>query len=170
MHTKEARVSELVVVAFDNEAGAAEMRDALVELQKQKLVTLDDAAVVVRRPDGKVKVKQAVNLVGAGALGGAFWGMLIGLLFWMPWMGMAVGALSGALGGALGDHGVNDGFIREVGNTIQPGHSALFLLIREATPDKLMDELKQFNGKILQTSLSKEDEARLRDAFGVLEQ
>jgi uncharacterized membrane protein len=170
MHTKEARVSELVVVAFDNETGAAEMRDALVELQKQKLVTLDDAAVVVRRLDGKVKVKQAVNLVGTGALGGAFWGMLIGLLFWMPWMGMAVGALSGALGGALDDHGVNDGFIREVGNTIQPGHSALFLLIREATPDKLMDELKQFNGKILQTSLSKEDEARLRDAFGVLEQ
>jgi uncharacterized membrane protein len=163
-------VSELVVVAFDNETGAAEMRDTLVELQKQKLVTLDDAAVVVRRLDGKVKVKQAVNLVGTGALGGAFWGMLIGLLFWMPWMGMAVGALSGALGGALDDHGVNDGFIREVGNTIQPGHSALFLLIREATPDKLMDELKQFNGKILQTSLSKEDEARLRDAFGVLEQ
>ena len=162
-------MSELVVVAFDNETGAAEMRDTLIELQKQKLVTLDDAAVVVRRLDGKVKVKQAVNLVGTGALGGAFWGMLIGLLFWMPWMGMAVGALSGALGGALGDHGVNDGFIREVGNTILPGHSALFLLIREATPDKLMDELKQFNGKILQTSLSKEDEARLRDAFGVLE-
>jgi uncharacterized membrane protein len=160
----------LVVVAFDNQTGAAEMRDALIELQKQKLVTLDDAAVVVRKPDGKVKVKQAVNLVGTGALGGAFWGMLVGLLFWMPWMGLAVGALSGALAGALSDYGVDDEFVREVGNTIQPGHSALFLLIREATPDKLMDELKQFNGKILQTSLSKEDEARLKEAFGVPEQ
>jgi len=163
-------VTELVVVAFDNQTGAAEMRDALIELQKQKLVTLDDAAVVVRKPDGKVKVKQAVNLVGTGALGGAFWGMLVGLLFWMPWMGLAVGALSGALAGALSDYGVDDEFVREVGNTIQPGHSALFLLIREATPDKLMDELKQFNGKILQTSLSKEDEARLKEAFGVPEQ
>lgn len=163
-------MTELVVVAFDNETGAAEMRDALIELQKQKLVTLDDAAVVVRKPDGKVKVKQAVNLVGTGALGGAFWGMLVGLLFWMPWMGLAVGALSGALAGALSDYGVDDEFVREVGNTIQPGHSALFLLIREATPDKLMDELKQFNGKILQTSLSKADEARLKDAFGVPEQ
>ena len=162
-------MTELVVVAFDNETGAAEMRDALIELQKQKLVTLDDAAVVVRKPDGKVKVKQAVNLVGTGALGGAFWGMLVGLLFWMPWMGLALGALSGALAGALSDYGVDDEFVREVGNTIQPGHSALFLLIREATPDKLMDELKQFNGKILQTSLSKEDEARLKDAFGVAE-
>jgi len=166
----EVRVSELVVVAFDDETGAAEMRDALIELQKQQLVTLDDAAVVVRRADGKIRVNQAVSLVGAGALGGAFWGMLIGFLFWMPWLGMAVGALSGAVGGALGDHGIDDGFIKEVGNTIQPGNSALFLLIREATPDKLVDELKQFNGKIMQTSLSKEDEARLKEAFGVYEE
>ena len=163
-------MSELAVVAFDNETGAAEMRDVLIGLQKQGLVTLDDAAVVVRRPDGKVKVKQAVSLVGAGALGGAFWGMLIGLLFWMPWLGLAVGALSGALGGALSDYGLDDGFIKEVGNTIQPGHSALFLLIREATPDRLMEELKQFNGKILQTSLSKEAEAKLKESFGVYEE
>jgi uncharacterized membrane protein len=160
-------VSELAVVAFDNETGAAEMRDTLIGLQKKGLVTLDDAAVVVRRPDGKVKVQQAVSLVGAGALGGAFWGMLIGLLFWMPWLGAAAGALSGALGGGLSDHGLDPGFVKEVGNTIQPGHSALFLLIREANPEKLMDALKQFNGKILHTSLSKEAEAKLRESFGV---
>ena len=162
-------MSELVVIAFDNETGATEMRDALIALQEQRLVTLDDAAVVVRRSDGKVKVKQAVSLVGTGALGGAFWGMLIGLLFWMPWLGLAAGALSGALGGALSDYGLDDGFVKEVGNTIQPGHSALFLLIREANPGKLMDALKQFNGKILHTSLSKEAEAKLRESFGVYE-
>ena len=163
-------MSELVVIAFDNETGAEEMRDALIDLQKQRLLTLDDAAVVVRRPDGTTKVKQAVSLVGAGALGGAFWGMLIGLLFWMPWLGIAMGALSGALGGALSDYGLDDGFIKEVATTIRPGHSALFLLIREATPDKLVDALRQFNGKIMQTSLSKHDEARLREAFGVYEE
>jgi uncharacterized membrane protein len=162
-------VSELAVVVFDNETGAAEMRDTLIGLQKKGLVTLDDAAVVVRRPDGKVKVKQAVTLVGMGAMGGAFWGMLVGLLFWMPWLGAAAGALSGALGGGLSDHGLDDGFVKEVGNTIRPGHSALFLLIREATPEKLMDALKQFNGKILHTSLSKEAEAKLRESFGVYE-
>jgi uncharacterized membrane protein len=162
-------VTELVVVAFANEIGAAEMRDALIDPQKQGLVALDDAAVVVRRPDGKVKVQQAVSLVGAGALGGAFWGMLIGLLFWVPWLGAAAGGLSGALGGGLSDHGLDDGFVKEVGNTIQPGHSALFLLIREANPGKLMDALKQFNGKILHTSLSKETEAKLRESFGVYE-
>jgi uncharacterized membrane protein len=162
-------MSELVVFAFKNETGATEMRDALVRLQKQKLVTLEDAAVVVRREDGKVKVKQAVSLVGAGALGGAFWGMLIGLLFWAPWLGLAIGAAAGALGGALGDYGVDDSFIKEVGNTIQPGHSALFLLVQNWTEDKVLDEVKQFSPKVLRTSLSKEDEAKLKAAFGAEE-
>ncbi|UCC61723.1 MAG: DUF1269 domain-containing protein, partial [Anaerolineae bacterium] len=96
-------MSNLVVLAFDTETGAEDMRLELVDLQKQKIITLEDAAVVVRKQDGKVKVKQAQSLVGAGALGGAFWGMLIGLIFWMPWLGLAAGALGGALGGALTD-------------------------------------------------------------------
>ena len=162
-------MSDLVVVAFDDETSAEQMRDALVGMQKRHLVTLEDAAVVVRKQDGKVKVKQATDLVGAGALGGAFWGMLIGIIFWMPWLGLAVGAMSGALGGHFTDIGVDDDFIKEVGNTIEPGNSALFLLVREATPDKMVDELKQFKGKILQTSLSSEDEAKLRAAFGAEE-
>jgi uncharacterized membrane protein len=159
-------MSELVVFAFDNESGAAQMRDKLVDLQKLHLITLEDAAVVVRGQDGKAKVKQAVSLVGAGALGGAFWGMLIGLLFWAPWLGLAIGAASGALGGALSDVGVDDKFIKEVGNTIEPGHSALFLLVRDVTPDKVLEEVKQFNPTVLRTSLSNEDEAKLKAAFG----
>ncbi len=92
--------------------------------------------------------------------------MLIGLIFWMPWLGLAVGALGGALGGALTDIGVDDKFIKEVGQTIEPGHSALFLLVRKAVPDKLHDELKKFKATVLQTSLSNEDEAKLRELFG----
>jgi uncharacterized membrane protein len=163
-------MSELIVFAFDNEQGAIDMRDALVGLQKQYLITLDDAAVVVRKQDGKVKVKQAVSLVGAGAMGGAFWGMLIGLLFLAPWLGMAIGAAAGALGGKLTDVGVDDNFIKEVGATIEPGHSALFLLVRDATPDKVLDEVKKFNPTVLRTSLSAEDEAKLKAAFGADEE
>jgi uncharacterized membrane protein len=162
-------MSDLVVLAFDTETGAEELRDTLVQLQKQKIVELEDAAVVVRKEDGKVKVKQAVSLVGAGALGGAFWGLLIGLIFWMPWLGMAIGAASGALSGGLSDIGVDDKFIKEVGETIEPGHSALFLLVSKSTPDKLADELKSFDAKVLQTSLSNEDEAKLRTMFGAEE-
>lgn len=160
-------MSDLIVVAFDNETSAEQMRDALVGMQKRHLVTFEDAAVVVRKENGKVKVKQATDLVGQGALGGAFWGMLIGIIFWMPWLGAAIGALSGPVAGHFSDIGVDDGFIKEVGETIEPGHSALFLLVREATPEKMVDELKQYKGKILQTSLSPEDEAKLKETFGV---
>jgi uncharacterized membrane protein len=162
-------MSNLIVLAFDTETGAQEMRETLARLQKQKIVTLEDAAVVVRKQDGKVKVKQAVSLVGAGALGGAFWGLLIGLIFWMPWLGLAIGAASGALAGGLTDTGVDDEFIKEVGETIEPGHSALFLLVSQSTPDKLEAELKNFDATVIQTSLSEEDDARLREYFGAEE-
>ena len=92
-------MSDLIVLAFDSEDGALQLRDKLLSLQKKMLIQLEDAAVVVRRQDGKVKVKQLHSLVGAGALGGAFWGMLIGLIFWMPWLGLAVGAAGVACSG-----------------------------------------------------------------------
>jgi uncharacterized membrane protein len=159
-------MSDLIVLTFKTETGAEEMRDDLMRLQKEHLITLDDAAIVVRKEDGKPKVKQMTSLVGAGALGGAFWGMLIGLLFFAPWLGLAIGAVTGAVAGGLTDIGVDDKFIKEVGEQIEPGDSALFLLVREATPDKVMDELKKFDAQVYQTSLSKEDEARLKAAFG----
>ncbi len=162
-------MSDLIVLAFKDETSAAQMRDELVGLQKQHLISLADAAVVVRKQDGKVKVKQAVDLVGAGALGGAFWGMLIGLLFWAPWLGLAIGAVSGALGGAHSDYGVDDKFIKEVGNTIEPGNSALFLLVQDWTKDRVMDRVAKYEAKVVQTSLSKDDEAKLRAAFGAEE-
>jgi uncharacterized membrane protein len=163
-------MSNLFVFAFDNETDAFRMRDALVGMQKQHIIELEDAAVVVRRQDGKAKVSQATSLVGAGALGGAFWGMLIGLLFFAPWLGMVAGAIGGALGGAFTDVGVDDKFIKEVSNTIQPGQSALFLLVRSATADKVLEGLQGFNPTVLQTSLSAEDEAKLREHFAAPEE
>jgi uncharacterized membrane protein len=159
-------MSELFVLAFDTETGASEMLDTIGRLQKEELITLEDAAVVVRPQKGKPKVKQAQSLVGAGALGGAFWGMLIGLLFFAPWLGLVAGAVGGAIGGKLTDIGIDDKFIKEVGETIEPGHSALFLLVVKATRDKVLPELAKYNATILQTSLSEEDDAKLREAFG----
>lgn len=159
-------MSELIVFAFDSTDGANNMIEGVKQLQKQQLITLSDAAIVVRKDDGKPKVKQLNSLVGAGALGGAFWGMLIGLLFLAPWLGLAIGAVSGAVAGKFSDIGIDDDFIKEVGATIQPGHSALFLLVAEATPDKAIDALKKYHPTVLRTSLSEEDEANLKEAFG----
>jgi uncharacterized membrane protein len=155
-------MSDLVVVGYDDEYKAEEVRLALVKLQKEHLIELEDAAVVVKDKEGKIKLKQAVNLAGAGAVSGGFWGLLIGVLFFAPLFGVAVGAASGAIAGALSDIGVDDSFMRDLGETIQPGSSALFILVRKVTPDKVLDEVAPFGGKVLQTSLSKDQEAELQ--------
>jgi uncharacterized membrane protein len=167
--TTGTQASTLAVVKFENESGADAMREELGKLQKEELIKIEDAAVVVRRVDGKVKVQQATSLVGVGALGGAFWGMLIGLLFFAPWLGLAVGAGAGALAGKFADVGIDDSFIKQVGNSIQPGQSALFVLVREATTERVLEALKPYGGEIIYTNLSPEDEARLKAAFGAEE-
>ncbi|MGD8806756.1 MAG: DUF1269 domain-containing protein [Chloroflexota bacterium] len=163
-------MSDLIVLVFDDEASAFQMRDKLLSLQKQQLISLGDAAIVVRQENGKPKVKQLQSLVGAGALGGAFWGMFIGLLFFAPWLGLVAGAVGGALSGKLTDIGVDDNFIKEVGQKIEPGQAALFLLVIQATADKVMPELQSYGARVLQTSLSNEDEQKLREAFGAQEE
>ena len=155
-------MSQLVVLKFANEHGAGEALNEIGALQKQHLITLEGAATVVRAKDGKPKVKQAMSLVGAGALGGAFWGMLIGLLFFVPFLGLAAGALGGAIGGKFEDIGIDDDFIKEVGSSIQPGKSAVFLLIREATADRVVEALKAHNPQVIKTYLSAEQEAKLK--------
>lgn len=156
-------MANLMVFAFDDQGSAGQMSDKLVSLQKQQLITVVDAAIVTRAADGKPKIKQLNNLTGAGAMGGAFWGMLFGMLFFMPWMGLAVGALSGALAGKFSDYGIDDAFIKEVGESVKPNTSALFLLVDNAVADKVIPEVKEFNPKVVRTSMSTEQEAKLKE-------
>ena len=159
-------MSKLFVLKFADETTAQQVLGTLKNLQDKRLVKVDDAAIVTLRPDGKPKIQQMHNLVGAGALGGAFWGMLIGLLFLMPMLGAAVGAASGAIAGTMRDIGIDDNFIKQVGSSIQPGETALFLLVSEAVADKVLPELKQYKFQLIQTSLSKEDENKLHEMLG----
>jgi uncharacterized membrane protein len=160
-------MSNLIVLAFDTKSGAEDCLKELSELQRQELIKLDDAAFLTRDHGGKMKIKQAQSLVGAGALGGAFWGMLIGMLFFAPFLGMAIGGALGATAGKVSDYGIDDKFIKEVGDTVQPDTSALFVLVHDAQPDKVIERLKGLGGKIIHTSLSTEQEAKLREAFSV---
>jgi uncharacterized membrane protein len=118
--------------------------------------------VAVTDSKGKVKLHQAVNLTTAGAASGGFWGSLIGLIFLNPFLGFAAGAAAGAVSGALTDIGINDSFMKELAATMTPGSSTLFVLVRRATPDKVLEELKGTGGRVLKTSLSHEDEAKLQ--------
>lgn len=160
-------MSTLIVLGFNNEADAFEMRAALGRLQGQYLIEMEDVVVVTRDSHGKVKLHQPVNLTAAGALSGTLWGSLIGLIFLNPLLGAAIGAGSGAISGALSDIGIEDKFMRDLGATLTPGTSALFVLIRKSTPDKVLDGLKPFIGKakVLRTSLTKDKEEELRMAL-----
>jgi len=158
-------MSELIVASFENKEQAEEVRTKLLELQREHLVDLGDAVVAVRDDNGKVKLYQNNSLITAGAASGGFWGALIGLLFLSPLLGLAIGAGTGAIAGALADVGINDDFMKELARKLQPGRSALFVLVRRATPDKLVEELTPFDGEIMRTSLSHEDEQRLRSVL-----
>jgi uncharacterized membrane protein len=160
-------MSTLVAVVFPDESTAFEMRAALARMQKQYLLQMEDAVVVTRDEKGKTKLHQAVNLTAAGAAGGAFWGMLIGLLFLNPFLGAAIGAGAGALSGKFKDLGLDNKMMKDIGDSLKPGSSALFVLLKKVTADKVLDGLKQFagKGKVFQTSLDKDDENSLREAL-----
>ena len=157
-------MSNLVVIGFDNPADAFDLRAALVRMQAQYLIEMEDAVVVTRDDKGGVQLHQAMNLTAAGAVSGAFWGSLIGLLFLNPLLGAAMGAGSGALSGKLADLGISDQFMKDLSATLRPGTAALFVLVRKSSPDKLLEGLKPFAGKgrLLQNSLSTENEEKLR--------
>jgi uncharacterized membrane protein len=158
-------MSELIVIGYDNLYEAEEVRIKLVKMQRDYLIDLEDAVVAVKQPDGKIKLNQIYQLTALGAVSGGFWGALVGLLFLNPLLGAAVGAGAGAISGALSDVGINDDFMKELAGTLKPGSSALFILVRKATPDKALEELRGVGGKIIQTSLSHEDEAKLQAAL-----
>src|SRR5215469_14955 len=166
-------MSNLVILGFDGFHTADEVQNKLRSLQKEYLIDLEDYCVVERNYDGKVHIKQAVNLTAVGAAAGgsrgAIWGMLFGLLFLNPLAGMALGAVAGAgagaLSGSLADYGIRDDFIKKLAETIPEGSSALFVLFRNVTEDKVLPEIEPYKPRVLKTSLSSEAEARLRAAL-----
>ena len=158
-------MSTFVAIQYDDPHKAQEVRLELGKLQKEYLIDIEDAVVAVKNQDGKVKLHQAFSLTAAGALTGGFWGTLIGLLFLNPLLGAAVGVSAGAVSGALSDIGIDDKFMKQLAEGLQPNTSVLFVLVRNATPDKVVAEIKQYGGTLLQTSLSHDDEAKLQAAL-----
>ena len=158
-------MGSLVVVGFAKVEEAEQVRRELVDIQREQLIALEDAVVVEHDGEGQVHLRQAINLTAAGALGGGFWGTLVGLLFLNPLLGAAVGAGVGAASGSLSDIGINDGFMRELGETLPRGSAALCLLVRQATPDRVIERLRAHapHTKLLRTNLSHTDEDQLRE-------
>ncbi len=156
-------MSDLVAIGYDSLATAQQVAANAAEAQKAHVIDLDDLVIVERLQDGKVKVHQPSG-AGAGAVGGALWGGLIGLIFFVPFLGMAVGAATGAAAGAMSDYGVDENFMKQLGEALQPGGAAVIMLVRRVTLDKVLPEIK-IQGKVIQTSLDNETEQQLSDAL-----
>ena len=160
-------MSDLIAITFDDETTAFAMRAELAKMQSEYLIDMGDVVVVTKDDKGKVKLHQAQNLTAIGALSGSFWGMLIGLIFFSPLLGAAVGAGAGAISGALTDVGIDDNFMKELASGFKPNSSALFVVVRKVTGDKVLEGLKPFTGKgkVLKTSLAKDKEEELREVI-----
>jgi len=161
-------MSDLVFIAFPTEQKAEEVRQKVLSLQREYLIELGDAVVVVKDAKGHVKLNQMINLTATGAASGALWGTLIGFIFLSPLIGTAIGAASGALGGKFSDIGINDQFMKDAATALQPNTAGLFLLIRKMTTDKVLADLKGTGGTLMQTSFDETKEAQLREALAAV--
>lgn len=157
-------MANLVAISYSDVDTAQRVMRSLSELVTEHSLEIDDAVIIERKQDGKVKLHQP-STAGAGAAGGALWGGLIGLLFLNPLLGMAIGAGTGAAVGAMADYGVDDDFMKQLGDKLEPGNAAVLVLVRTATRDKVVPELSQYGGHVLQSSLSDEQEQELQAAL-----
>jgi uncharacterized membrane protein len=157
-------MSNLVAIAYDDVDQAQQVTQTLGELMKEHSIELEDVVIVEHREDGKIKLHQP-SMAGLGAASGALWGGLIGLIFFVPLFGLAIGAASGAAAGALTDTGIDDKFMKELGDKLPQGGAAVFVLVRQATADKVVPEISKFGGHVIQSSLSNEQETALQEAL-----
>lgn len=168
-------MTEFICIAFKDVDAADKALNELQILQGDGFAELADACVVRRDAAGGVHIKQSVDLVGGGTVGGsllgAVCGSLVGLLLFSPLTGMLVGAgagaVTGAISGALSDYGIDDRFIEEVGRTIAPGSSALFVLLRRADMEAMLTRLERYRPALLHTSLTRDQLRRLRATLAI---
>jgi len=160
-------MSELVVVAFGDQYRAEEIRLELLKMDRKHLVDIEDAVVVVRNKKGKVKLHHATHLTLSGAVGGGFIGSILGVILLNPVflaLGLIAGTAIGAVSGSLEHLGLDEDFINDLANHLQPGTSALCILVREQV-EKVLEDVQKYEGKIFRTTLAPEDEEKLEKAI-----
>ena len=159
-------MSNLLAIAYPDAETAEKVRAELMQATKEHLIELDDAVVIEHRLDGKIKLHQGMSGTGAGAAAGAMGGTLIGLVFLAPLLGLAIGAATGAVAGRMSDAGVDDAFLKTLGDSVPAGAAALMVLGRSSAPERVLERVRPYGGEVIQTSLDSEQEAHLRAALG----
>jgi uncharacterized membrane protein len=158
-------MADLIAIGYPDETTALAAMDEAEGLQQELIIQADAVAAIIRNKEGKLRVVTNHHAVGAGATWGMFWGMLFGMLFFVPFLGMAVGAGMGALMGKVTKSAVDKQFEQQVRDMLQPGTSALFMVVEKVTPDKAVAALSKYGGTVLKSSLSNETQRELQEAL-----
>ncbi len=160
-------MATLVAIGYPDQGTAEQARETVAKLEADLVIQADQVAAISRDPEGKYHVHTSHGgaSAGAGAWWGGFWGFLFGLLFFIPFAGLALGAGMGALFGHFGEKGIDKAFQQQVRDYLQPGTSALFMVIEQVTPDKAIAALQEYGGTVIRTSLSEEDTRELQAAL-----
>jgi len=155
-------MTDLIVLGFPNRDLADEALRRASELETQGALELNGAAIAYRRDDGEIELTQPLRLTAAGAVAGAASGGLIGLMLLAPLLSAAVGAAAGAVGGKVSAELLNAKFVRDLRETLTPGHAALLLVIRNVVDgDKAIEQLRSLTPQILRTTWTDEAERRV---------
>ncbi len=158
-------MSELLVIGYDDEQTAAEAAATVEQLAEDLLIQPDAIAVISRDRDGRFHAQTNHHVVGAATTWGMFWGLLFGFLFFVPLLGVAFGAALGGIAGLIDRALVNRDFATRVRDLLQPGTSALFLLVEHVPSDKVIAALSRYGGTVLRSSLDSTTEAELQEAL-----
>ena len=155
-------MANLVVVLYDDQFRAKEVMKELKVLKENKQLEIDDAAYVTKDNEGRFHVHQEHSLTKSGMVAGGMGGIVAGLLFTIPIAGLAVGAAAGAIAGKKSDIGIDDKVIKAMNDEMRLNTSAVFLLVHDVNRDAVMPIFTKYGGKVMQTTVSAEDEAKLQ--------
>jgi len=179
-------MQEIIAVGFTGKHRASEVLGELLALNDAWVVDLYDAVTVYRTSNGRLRVDQSVQpTTGEGFVGGGLLGSLLGGLLAAPFtLGASAAVAAGAVGaaaiggGAIGSvagaedadwskntFGLPEGFVQDVGGMVQPGESAIIALIRTSDPEILTAHFKGYGGRVLRTTLTPSDSARVERAL-----
>ncbi|HEX3801968.1 MAG TPA: DUF1269 domain-containing protein [Solirubrobacteraceae bacterium] len=158
-------MADLIAIGYDDEETVEQAAEEVYRLARDLVIEPEAVAVITRDKNGKYKVVTNHHPVAEGVTWGMFWGILFGLLFFIPVFGLAVGGVLGALFGTIDKIGIDNTFQQQVREMLQPGTSALFLVVNKVTPDKAIEALSKYGGRVLKTSLSADAEQKLQEAL-----
>lgn len=155
---------QLIVAAFNEEKAADQALEALRQAKKEKLIGILDAAVIRRDEKNKLHLKETADVGGGkGALAGGVLGAVLGLIGGPAGLlvGAAAGAITGGVAGKAIDAGIPDERLKEIGEALKPGTSAIVAIIEHRWVAEIENQLAAAGAQVVTEALKADIAAQL---------